>query len=251
MPPRPRRVVAGGALLLVLGGAFSIYRSPAGIGGHVTPSHEAATASPAASHTQVAWLDERAPGNNDPHTPVVVEGQPNRLRTKSDAGTEPATRRKPAAPCDKHSPLHERCSNCRSGSPGDGGAEAIGGLCREHCSRQGTGYCGGGDDYVNDGLDCRPCRRWVPGADSTQSPGRASAAQATVSQGGGTTPMLLADDRIDAVCFEAATAVDSHSDSLSGTSGCIGGDPCPTFASLAIAQATCSRDSRCAAGAPH
>ena len=247
MPPRPRRVVAGGALLLVLGGVVSVYRRPADIRGGVTPS-QAVTELSAASHAQVAWLDDRAPENHDTYMPVVIEGQPNnKLRTKSDAGAEPATKRKPEAPCDKQSPLHDRCSNCRSGSPGDGGLETVGGLCREHCSRQGTGYCGGGDNYVNGGLDCRPCRRWVPGAETTQSPGRASAAQTSVSQGDGTTSLLLADDRIDAVCFAPATAVDGHSDSLSGTNGCLGGDPCPTFATLAIAQAACSRDSRCAA----
>ena len=103
------------------------------------------------------------------------------------------------------------------------------------------------DEYINNGLD-RPRRRWLPGADMlAQSMGGTSGMQAgteaAVSQGDGRAPMLLADDRIDAVCFQPATAVDS----LSGAGSCIGGDPCPTFSSLALAQATCSRDSRCSA----
>ncbi len=257
MPPRPRRAVAGAALLLVLGSVL-VYRNPGGrrdLFRPDMPQSVAVRSSPelpqpvvapsTTSHASIqGWPDQRVQADAL-HTNAILAGQP-----KAGTGRAPAEKQKPETPCDKQSRLHERCSLCRSGSPGDGGVEAIGGLCREHCSRQGSGYCGVGDDYVNDGLDCRPCRRWLPGADAAQSMGAgtsgARVAEAAVAHGDGAAPpMLLADDRIDAVCFQPAAAVDS----LSGAYmyNCIGGVPCPTFGSLAVAQATCSRDTRCSA----
>eukprot|EP01043_Picozoa_sp_COSAG02_P014930 COSAG02_NODE_623_length_19389_cov_30.043753_16_plen_318_part_00 len=256
MPPRPRRVAAGAALLLVLGGVLGVYRSPASRHDRVTPDLPqpvAARATPeaprpagapaTARHASVAsWPDERVQADGL-HTNVFVDDRPSPVSRKAEPDSTPLERQKPKTPCDKQSRLHESCSMCRSGSPGDGGVEAMGGLCREHCSRQGSGYCGEGDEYVSNGLDCRPCRRWLPGADAVQSSGTQTGAEAAVPHGDGRVPMLLADDRIDAVCFQPATVVDS----LSGVSSCIGGDPCPNFASLAMAQATCSRDTRCSA----
>ena len=251
MPPRPRRVVASGALLLVVWGILGAYRSPAGWTGYVlTPDQTAAVHQSSAGHTPVAGLVDRPrPPNapaNVPLASATVGRQPITPQhvAKSEGSTASVGRQKPETPCDKRSSLHSSCSKCRSGSPGDGGVEAIGGLCREYCSRKGSGYCGIGDDYVNDGLDCRACRRWVPDGDTSQSQGGHSDLHVATTSGDEIAPMLLADDRIDAVCFEPASVVDSRN-SFGAAAGCIGGHPCPTFASLAVAQATCSRDSRC------
>ena len=249
MPPRPRRVVASGALLLALGAALGIYRSPPAALPPATTAVE--LAQPAATavrgngvHSEV---QQQPPPPPPPPLPPLSEPLPAPTWSPLPP-PEPARKsvavEKPMEVCERESTLHSTCRKCRSGSAGDGGVEAVGGLCREHCSRQGSGFCGTGDDYVDDGLDCRPCRRWLPGADIGPGPILTSGSG---GGGGGSqqlapphtaavapAPMLLADDRIDAVCFEPASAVDSHS-SLGGAT-CLGGDPCPTFTSLAVAQ---------------
>lgn len=286
MPQRLRRIVGSGALLLVLGAVVRDYRLPGGSDRLETPDQlpqpvsvaapaasaadgrvfakpgqlpkptaavaPTSTAAAAAAGGQIAASDDSVQPHLSDHTHMGLGSPASTPRPTTEAGSAPATTPKSQTPCSKQSSLHDTCRKCRSGSPGDGGVEAIGGLCREHCSRQGTGYCGIGDDYLHDGLDCRPCRRWLPGADATQSfagvsGGRSNKNIARVGDAyeDGPTPLLLADDRIDAVCFDSASVADSHS--LGDVGSCIGGNPCPTFTSLAVAQASCSRDSRCLA----
>ena len=120
--------------------------------------------------------------------------------------------------CARDSALYANCSSCLPGSSIDGGVEAVGGLCRAHCNTFGfskTGFCGTSDAYVKDGLDCTPCRNWVPGAESEFSdgppvdyaePGRyPTAAEGKVAMW---------------VCFSAGVACPSQPNTACGGSTC-------------------------------
>ena len=275
--PRPRRLVAATAVLIALGAALGLYE---GSPGRAAPTAEplwpalpttaegaqlplTATERPPAGHALIpVGAGALDPPSRQPALTVVIpsthaaalsaegklpEAVEQKLQAKLEAKAAGAAEKPPTA-CATFTSLHQCCGKCKGGSAGDGGVEASGGLCREHCSRQGEGYCGTGDDYVVDGLDCRPCRVWVPGADA-----RAAYTLAKVAVARATNPaagVMLADDRMAAVCFEPAASVDSEGGG-DAAGVCLGGSypdvPCPTFTSLAVAQATCSRDARCVA----
>lgn len=89
-------------------------------------------------------------------------------------GRRAPAHRRPVSACAKSSDLYANCSRCMPGSPIDGGMETVGGLCRAHCNAfglGGVGWCGTGDSYGKGGIDCTPCRNWVPGAESEFSDG--------------------------------------------------------------------------------
>lgn len=134
-------------------------------------------------------------------------------------GTATSSRLHPSiSACARDSALYANCSSCAPGSNIDGGIETVGGLCRAHCNTFGigkTGWCGTSDAYVNGGLDCTPCRNWVPGAESEFSdgppvgyaePGRYPTAAE------GKVPMV--------VCFSAGVGCQNQPNTACGGSTC-------------------------------
>ena len=114
------------------------------------------------------------------------------------------------------------------------------GICRSHCSK--GGYCGTGDDYVFQGMDCTPCADGARQGGGPAAP--AAAAAAAAAREPAPRPLELATDRSEAVCFGPPTARPS---ARGEAAGCLGGTECARYAQLAQAQAACSRDQRCAA----
>jgi hypothetical protein len=65
-------------------------------------------------------------------------------------------------PCEIDGPLYSECNRCLHGGYAEGGVDDVrrANVCQDYCSE--LGYCEATDGYKVDGLDCRPCKRWIP-----------------------------------------------------------------------------------------
>ena len=189
---RPRRLVVAALLLLCLAGlARNAQRQPS------------------APHVRLAGPPPREPASTLPDAPlraaVAVPTPPLRRKQSPPPPPPPPPPPKSTPPpptaCAPGSALHDRCQSCRTGDPGDGGVRVVG-ICRSHCSK--GGYCGTGDDYVFQGMDCTPCADGARQGGGPAAP--AAAAAAAAAREPAPRPLELATDRSEAVCFGPPTA---------------------------------------------